>query len=203
MLTFLTALIFTTAAAGHALRHRTPKTIEARVNFLEHAVSHHRYVCREGAWRLPTTRWHCLAKRWTVRELRAARASLWRHLPAADDWRTAVRVTQRVYPGTESWLLSCSSAEGGHGRWVRYGGDGYYSGYEDTDAVGGWMQFRPSTFWPWLHASLDYAQRHRFVIPHEARSWFSPLGQALTGGYMRAVAHNTGWHWAASMGNGC
>ena len=125
----------------------------------------------------------------------------------AGSWGTtlAVHVAQRVFPGTESWLLSCSSAEGGHGRWVRYGGGGYYSGYEYTDAVGGPMQFRPSTFRGAYRRAIDYTQHKGFVIERQdwLEAWLSPLGQALAAGYLRNVDGSSRWHWAASISNGC
>ena len=145
-----------------------------------------------------------------VNRLAAARRERYTHLPNPNDWVTAVRVVQRVYPGTEGWLLSCSSAEGGHGAWVWYGGrswQGYHIGYDSTgDTVGGWLQFRYSTFAPyWRHAQTDVRQRG-FSAPElgggRYDAWLAPLGQALTGGYMRFHGKD-GYHWSASYGRGC
>ena len=41
-----------------------------------------------------------------------------RSIPATNDWQTAVRLVQRVYPGTSGWLLYISHREGGHGGFV-------------------------------------------------------------------------------------
>jgi hypothetical protein len=126
-------------------------------------------------------------------------------LPETRDWATAVRIAQRVFPGTRGWLLSCSGAEGGHGRWVRYGGGAYYPGYERTDAVGGWMQFRPSTIrdaWPRAYA---YTRRRGFQLAERSwfQAWLSPLAQALAAGYYRSIEGSSGHHWSASVGRGC
>lgn len=110
-------------------------------------------------------------------------------------WRRAVREAQKVYPETENWLLSCSSSEGGHGRWVRYGGGSYYEGYS---GVGGWMQFMPGTFWRmWGAARADVTARG-YKLPSTADSWVSPLGQALAGAW--GVLNGRKHEWA---GAGC
>ena len=163
--------------------------------------------------------WYATAASWTARELAETRARIQdrRRLPATRDWQTAVRITQRVYPGTESWLLSCSAAEGGHGNWVWYGGrtwQGRHVGNDflGMDTVGGWMQFRWSTFKPYwygyrgAHGARRDVLSRGFKIPDLGEGygpWLSPLGQALTAGYMRAVLRNTSLHWSASVGNGC
>jgi hypothetical protein len=151
----------------------------------------------EGLW------WHRLV------EIRKAAA--WRILPPTNDWATAVAITQRVYPGTASWLLSCSGAEGGHGAWVWYGGRrwaGYHVGddFLGMDTVGGWMQFRYSTFEPYSRWAFESVRRRGFILPEfeggRYGAWLSPLGQALTAGYMRYFGRD-GHHWSASNGGGC
>lgn len=136
----------------------------------------------------------------------AAQRELWRALPNPDDWVTAVRVIQRVFPGTESWLLSCSAAEGGHGRWVRFGGGSYYPGYEHTDAVGGWPQYRWSTFKGHYRHGLDALRARGFRInlpePTDVRAWLLPMGHAIAAGWAR-WSGNDNSHWSASWGNGC
>lgn len=110
-------------------------------------------------------------------------------------WTRAVREVQRAYPGTEAWLLSCSSSEGGHGRWVRYGGGDYYPGYS---GVGGWLQFMPGTWSGFFsHAAADVKGRG-FIVPDTADSWQSALGQALAGAW--GITHGMRHHWA---GGGC
>jgi len=127
-------------------------------------------------------------------------------LPNTRDWERAIEIVQRVFPGTASWLWSCSGAEGAHGRWVRYGGSGYYAGYETTDAVGGWMQYRPSTFrGHWRHG-YDYVRSRGFVVPLARADWLAawlhPLGMAIAAGWARYTGNDNS-HWSASWGNGC
>lgn len=149
-----------------------------------------------------------MALKWSRRELQQAlkeKQRRWHQLPSTNDWGNAVKITQRVYSGTAAWLLSCSHGEGGHGRWVRYGGGSYYPGYERTDAVGNWMQFRPSTFRPYWRLALADMRRRGFYIndPGWLKAWLSPLPVALTAAYMRKVAGNSHWHWKASIDRGC
>jgi hypothetical protein len=130
-------------------------------------------------------------------------------LPLINDWKTAVRWVQRIYPGTESWMLYISDREGGWGPWVWYGGSHWYghhigNDFLGADTVGGWMQFRYSTFAPyWRHAQFDLARRGYVVPfipmpaaggPSKYAAWLSPLGQALTAGYMRYTGRD-GCHW--------
>lgn len=123
-------------------------------------------------------------------------------------WHRAVREVQRVFPGTESWLLSCSAAEGGHGRWVGYGGQGYSASLRDSDTVGGPLQFRWSTFRGMFRHALDHVRERGFIVPSHLRdpssdvTWRSALGQALAGGWARYTGNDDS-HWSASWGNGC
>lgn len=110
-------------------------------------------------------------------------------------WERAVQEVQRVYPGTSGWLLSCSASEGGHGRWVAYGGGPYYEGYS---GVGGWLQFMPGTFWRMFDAAQEDMAQRRFNVPASAASWLSPLGQALAGAW--GVTNGRSHEWA---GYGC
>jgi len=180
-------------------------------------------------WTNPDHRWLLAprqAKCWDVpwqRTCTVARASFKLHsalkdiakerldheIPLINDWRTAVSWVQRIYPGTESWMLSISDREGGWGPWVWYGGrtwSGYHVGNDflGADTVGGWMQFRYSTFAPyWRGAQKDLRQRGYLIPqipmpaaggPSEYAAWLSPLGQALTAGYMRYYGKD-GCHW--------
>jgi len=120
-------------------------------------------------------------------------------------WPRAVDEVQRVFPGTSGWLLSCSAAEGGHGRWVGYGGQGYSAWLRDSDTVGGPLQFRYSTFKGMFRRGAEYAQAKGFRIPQFAdytTAWRSALGQALAGGWARYTGNDSS-HWSASWGRGC
>lgn len=123
-------------------------------------------------------------------------------------WPRAVEEVQRVFPGTESWLLSCSAAEGGHGRWVGYGGQGYSAWLRDSDTVGGPLQFRWSTFKGMYRHALDHLRQKGFRVPPHLKdpgsdiAWRSALGQALAGGWARYTGNDNS-HWSASWDNGC
>lgn len=104
-------------------------------------------------------------------------------------WHRSVAQAQRAYPGTTGWLLSCSSSEGGHGRWVPN---------SQGSGVGGWLQFMPGTFRRMFTAAKADVQRRGFVVPASAASWYSPLGQALAGAW--GVTHGRRHEWA---GSGC
>lgn len=137
-------------------------------------------------------------------------------LPATNDWLTAVRIAQRVYPGTEGELLRLSRREGGFGPWVWYSGactsppclwQGYHVGGDNVsgaDTVGGWMQFRWSTFAPWWRHTQADLKKRGYIIPEMPMPpeggpviyapWLNPLGQALTAAYMH-YSGNAGCHW--------
>lgn len=147
---------------------------------------------------------------WSARHSDCRKAVARRTFPVTNDWVVATAIVQRAYPGTRSWLLSCSGAEGGHGGWVWYGGRGWTghhigNDFLGMDTVGGWLQFRFSTFAPyWRWAQQDLRDRG-FVVPvfsGRYDPWLSPLAQALTGGYMRYYGKD-GHHWSASWGRGC
>jgi hypothetical protein len=175
--------------------------------------------------------WYASAWSWTIRELseteeaiaavkawqaekarreqEAREARAWRSVNR--DWQTAVAYAQRYYPGTQSWLLSCSAAEGGHGPWVWYGGRtwaGHHIGddFLGMDTVGGWLQFRFSTFAPYFDRMAANLRGRGIKVPDfgpgRYDAWLNPLAQALTGGYMRWSGQD-GHHWSASWGRGC
>lgn len=142
------------------------------------------------------------AKCWDVpwqRSCTVARASLRLHstlaaiaqtrllseLPLTNDWRTAVRLTQRVFPGTESWLLFISHREGGYG--------GFVMNHQGSGA-GGWMQFMAGTFYGYVDAARASVASRGFVVDPGIWEWTNPMGQALTAGYMRYTGRD-GCHW--------
>ena len=104
-------------------------------------------------------------------------------------WHRAVAQAQRPYPGTEAWLLSCSASEGGHGRWVPN---------SQGSGVGGWLQFYPSTFYGFYERARSDVRKRGYRVPSSASSWYSPLGQALAGGW--AITNGMRHHW---VGSGC
>lgn len=117
-------------------------------------------------------------------EMRTAR------LAATGDWMTyAVPFADRVFPGTAGWLASCSESEGGHGGWV-----------PNSQGLppGGWMQFYASTFYGSVDAAFAEARRRGFDVPDSARSWYSPVGQAVTAAYIVTRSGSGAW-----TGSGC
>ena len=131
----------------------------------------------------------CLIARQLIRththKLERALDTRWHTLPATNDWRTSVTLTQRIYPGTASWLLYISAREGGYGRFVmNHQGSG----------AGGWLQYMPSTFYAYVDDARRSVKAKGFVVPAEVWTWTHPLGQALTGAYMRYTGRD-GCHW--------
>lgn len=120
-------------------------------------------------------------------------------------WHKAIAEVQRVFPGTSSWLLSCSAAEGGHGRWVGYSGVSYSTWLRDSDTVGGPLQFRFSTFTGMYRRALEYVRSKSFRVTLGSdltAAWRSALGQALAGGWARYTGNDAS-HWSASWNTGC
>lgn len=130
-------------------------------------------------------------------------------IPNIQDWLGAVQWVQRIYPGTSDWMRSISDREGGWGGWVWYGGRGW-SGWHigndflGADTVGGWMQFRYSTFAPYWRGAQEDLKRRGYILPNfrvpppggdpRYAAWLNPMGQALTAGYMRYTGKD-GCHW--------
>jgi hypothetical protein len=109
--------------------------------------------------------------------------------PGYSGWQRAVEEVQRVYPGTKNWLLSCSSSEGGWGRFV-FNSQG--------SGAAGWLQYMPGTFVGFYARAEADARRKGFRVDPRARSLYSPLGQALAGGW--ALRNGLTHHW---VGHGC
>lgn len=174
---------------------------------------------KEKCWEVPWQRSCTIARASYKLHLSlsiAAKRKLWWELPLTNDWQTAVRIAQRVYPGTSGELLRLSDREGGWGRWVWYSGActappclwrGYHVGGDNVsgaDTVGGWMQFRWSTFAPYWRQTVADLTRRGFMIPEIPMPpaggpviyapWLSPLGQALTAAYMHHEG-KAGCHW--------
>lgn len=206
------------AAMTEALRHVSRSTLSRQLASSQRVIrfwTHHRWLlapqhkkCAEVPWQRTCT---VARASLSLHEALAkvAETRLTRELPLINDWRTAVHYVQRIYPGTESWMLAISDREGGWGPWVWYGG-GHWRGYHigndflGADTVGGWMQFRYSTFAPYWRATEADLRRRGFIIPDIPMppeggpkmyaAWLSPLGQALTAGYMRYTGKD-GCHW--------
>jgi len=133
-----------------------------------------------------------IARRQTIAQIRKEKARTLRdfvHTEGSHAWARAVREVQRAYPGTESWLMSCSASEGGWGRWVpNSGGSG----------VGGWLQFMPGTWSGFFRNAVADVRARGFIVAETAASWYSTLGQALAGAW--GITHGMRHHWS---GSGC
>ncbi len=135
---------------------------------------------------VPWTRSCKIARRVFARDHRIMRTIQQRYeIPYTNDWRTSVRLTQRIFPGTSSWLLYISHREGGYGPFVmNHQGSG----------AGGWMQFMSGTFYGYVDDARQAVQARGFIVPDSVWTWTHPLGQALTAGYMRYTGRD-GCHW--------
>ena len=158
--------------------------------------------CQYGKW---------VEAQWWQRTVVLRRELARRTLPVSNDWQTAVRIVQRAFPGTQSWLLSCSSAEGDHGAWVMYGGRPYYPGAEYARTwwgpmVGGPLQYMWGTFKGHYRHGLESLRARGFIVdlpgPDDVAAWRSMTGQAVAGGWAR-WSGSTASHWSASWGRGC
>jgi hypothetical protein len=162
-----------------------------------------------------------LAKLWRERAYRVRKAyEAWfdRHFvlhdtPYGDGNRAFLRSVvevQRPFPGTQGWLVTCSWAEGKHGRWVVHGGDPYYAGAEyakDGAEVGGNMQYTYGTFKGHFRRAVEDVLARGYRLPKHllapsVRAWRSALGQALAAAWARATG-NDDEHWIASWATGC
>jgi len=201
--TVLAALLVPTAMAkpkplsSEISRQSEQKALAKRIGYLrlqtwkcQDALNVTRSKASESIWALPASTPY---RRWTVnlwkkRERGCERTLSRRTLPANWDWLTSVRLVQRVYPGTSSWLKTISSREGGWGRFVMN---------SQGSGCGGWMQFMSSTYWAYSHAAFADLRSRGFIVPQSANSWSHPMGQAITAGYMRYTGRD-GHHWSAT-----
>ena len=157
-----------------------------------------RFFTEGHPWMTAPNQSHCRAVPWErtcwiarqklsfhSQRLERLRQLQWRTLPQTGDWRTSVRLSQRIYPGTASWLLYISDREGGWGPFVMN---------RQGSGAGGWLQFMASTFYAYVDDARRDVERRGFIVPPGVWTWTHPLGQALTGAYMRFTGRD-GCHW--------
>lgn len=154
-----------------------------------------------------------VAGQWRTKAANCTKEVDRRTIPFTNDWVTAVNIAQRYFPGTKDRILFLSGREGGNGVWKWYSGScgsppclwrGYHVGGDNVsgaDTVGGWVQFRWSTFEPHWRTTKAYLEGRGYIIPElpmppaggpeKYAPWLNPLGQALTVAYM---------HWSGSAG---
>ena len=184
------------AASAQAHRPRTCSKLEPRAEL------------RCAKVQLHAARWHLRTHRlgrhsrgyWVWRERVAFRwvsqAVARIELPATNDWQTAVRIVQRTWPGTATFLLNCSAHEGGHGMWVWNGEQPYLAGGPPTSyshgyrtppfgssGAGGPMQYMLGTFDAHYSGALALARGEHRPVPPAGLGWTSPLAQAFAGGW--------------------
>ena len=59
---------------------------------------------------------------------------------------------------------------------------------------GGWLQYAPSTYWAYSYDAFADARRRGFIVDDSWNQWTNPMGQAITGSYMRFTGRD-GHHW--------
>lgn len=139
-------------------------------------------------WSLPKSlvyRTKFVAPKWITIARKCQKTFRERSVPTTSDWVTAVKLVQRIYPGTAGWLLFISRREGGHG--------GFVMNHQGSGA-GGWLQFMASTYYAYNTRAFADARSRGFIIDERANSWSDPLGQAITGAFMR-YTHLDACHW--------
>lgn len=141
------------------------------------------------------------AKQWFAKAVQARKSfQQWKeaqtYIREQRTWKAAALYVQRFYPRTYAWLMSCSSTEGGHGKWVPN---------RDGAPPGGWMQMYESTFNRFMHhgwyaggrtyrSTVEDLRARGYKIRDESiYSWYSPVGQALSSAY--AVIHGRIGEW--------
>jgi hypothetical protein len=126
-----------------------------------------------------------VSKKWVAIAKGCQTALSLRSIPETNDWLTAVKLVQRIYPGTSDWLLFISHREGGWGGFVmNHQGSG----------CGGWMQYAPSTYWAYSGDAFADAKSKGFIVNDAWNQWTNPMGQALTGAFMRFTGRDA-HHW--------
>lgn len=140
-----------------------------------------------SVWALPTSvpyrKW--VLTHWKAQKAGCAKALQRRTIPLTNDWLTSVRLVQRIYPGTESWLRFISHREGGWG--------GFVMNHQGSGA-GGQMQFMASTYYAYNDRAFADARARGFIVDQSLNDWHAAFGQALTAGFMR-YTHLDGCHW--------
>ena len=147
-----------------------------------------------SVWALPQSvayrRW--VVDRWQQMDASCHAQKRKRTIPTTYDWVTATALADRIFPGTRSWLLSCSSGEGGHGRFVMN---------NQGSPAGGWMQFYASTYYRYSGSAYADARARGYLVDASTNDWHHPLGQAITASY--AKTHGGGGNWDGHIDHLC
>lgn len=215
------------AAVQAQLRQATRQVIQARRiawncqdNLIASGIRDSRTQASQSVWALPRSvgyrAW--VASKWTS-IAKGCQKMVTRVIPSNLNWIGSIQWVQSIYPGTYDWLYNISGREGSHGVWQWYRGAcgsppclwrGHHVGGDNVtgaDTVGGWLQFRYSTFAPYWRQAEEDLRRRGYIIPafkmppaggdFRYAAWLHPMGQALAGAYMR-YAGKDGHHWSAT-----
>ncbi len=157
-------------------------------DLIQTGLLRHRTEAAVSIWALPQSiayRTKFVARKW-IAIAKGCQTTRNTHVIGSTwDWPTAVRIVQRIYPGTADWLLYISHREGGWGRFVMN---------TQGSGAGGWLQFMASTYYAYNNAAYADVRRRGFIIDERTNRWDHPLGQAITAGYMRYTGLD-GCHW--------
>lgn len=195
MMATVAACAFTATAADAHFMHYVPHpqrlTPAAELRYANAQIRHARFVLDSmrflaafGPFEREVVRDH----RWLLSYGKQLRREALRRLhprvlvPSSLSWLAAVDYVQRWYPGSGSWLRSCSSSEGGWGGFVWRG---HNSTPDSGDQVtpGGWLQYMQRTFWGDFHSAIRDLASRGIHVPYAWWNYYLPTGQAVAGAW--------------------
>lgn len=187
----LLLLIGAGSAAGTTQAQQLKHSTDVLRFFDNHSwlVAPNKDKCTEVPWQKSCRIGRLLVKQHTAQQKKIKRIIFYT-LPDTDNWTRAVRITQRVFPGTDEWLFRISGREC---RACYTVPGAFVCNYEGSGACGP-MQFMSGTFWGHVYEAKAAAEKKGFIIPNNVWDWRHPLGQALTAGHMRYTDID-GCHW--------
>ncbi len=188
---FVLLLTLTITSPAAAARSSGPHGV-AHAQTVIHFFDHHKALARTPAGQKAL--WKAIHQLdVTVRSLQSVHA-------ASATWLASVSYVGRYFgQGIAAWELSCShpGSEGGWTEWVWNGGAPASSSSHGSGA-GGWLQFMQGTFDGIIDKGIATARSRGMIVPASARSFFSPLGQAIAGAQMILDGRRGEW-----SGYGC
>lgn len=194
----VSSLVLAGPASAHLIAKPKSSSLDARLTAQTANVVHARGFIRWAESRRLSAR----APLSIRRELRWARAAVGRggwlleevaktetaiqRRDVPRDYASAVRLVERFY-GAQPFLWACPRSEGGFGPWVPN---------RQGSGAGGWLQFMAGTFYGIIDEAITDARSRGMLVPSSARSWYSPLGQALAGRQM--IENGRRGEWSGS-----
>ena len=125
---------------------------------------------------------------WWKRKVEAKHA--YRTIPPTDNWTRSMKLAQRVFPGTYSWLEFISNRECR----ACYTVPGAFVCNTQGSGACGPMQFMAGTFYGHVGAARLATRARGFIVDPHTWDWHNPLGQALTAAHMRFIGADA-CHW--------